>query len=421
LSRYENTIKLLQLHQQILGRYLDRQSTTTTTITMTDPSPQGLSEVDVNTVASPAKKAKTNSTTNDSAVAVYDVIKILTFSMGTSPKQFQVLSCHTLSDLVNIAFEVCDPANGEDAWSHMWYIKVNDRKYESGDFPCVSELRASNCRLQDLSLAPDTVLSLCYDYGRSMYWTFKVDAVEEAGSTAFQKSDYPRAKPMPPPPTITFSTDQVDLDTKYPALNGFLQGSNNIEFNLFQVGNRRNNYGFMKKWVDITTEEMEMSVEKMVFLPDKPKSLAHLLTCMDRGANIPTDGSSNSDWHSIVVLTSNKKHRYDQDTGVCDCEVVAPPDGSSAEEKLETIFPKVAALAGFTKKNPKVSPGWITYENGVLRVVQGKGSPPKRPDTDTAYAGWGVHQPSKDDTILFRVDKTIGSLQELFCTVESLL
>jgi hypothetical protein len=181
---------------------VQRQKTATNT-TMTDPSPPPppqprLSEVDVNTVASPAKKAKTatgstttgssvTATVHDNTVAV-DVVQILTFSMGTFPKQVQVLSCHTLDDLVNVAFEVCDPADGERAWSHMWYIKVNNRKYESGDIPCVSDLRASNCQLKDLSLAPKAVLSLCYDYGRSMYWPFKVEAVEDtAAYTPFQK------------------------------------------------------------------------------------------------------------------------------------------------------------------------------------------------------------------------------------------
>jgi hypothetical protein len=53
---------------------------------------------------------------------------------------------------------------------------------------------------------------------------------------------------VPPPPSITFTTDKVDLDTKFPALNGFLKGSRNVEFNLFQVG-KRQNYGFLKKWV----------------------------------------------------------------------------------------------------------------------------------------------------------------------------
>jgi hypothetical protein len=164
-------------------------------------------------------------------------------------------------------------------------------------------------------------------------------------------------------------------------------------------------------------------VEKIVFLRDKPNSLTHLLTCMDHEVNIPSDGES--DWHSIVVLTSNKKHRFEQEPGLCDCPIVAPTNDNTTTttgEKLEIIFPKVAALAGFTKKNPKITRGWIAYENGVLRVVQGRRSHPKRHiNNKTAYDGLGFHMPSDDDTIVFRVDKTIESLQELFCIVESLL
>ncbi|KAG7358311.1 hypothetical protein IV203_014899 [Nitzschia inconspicua] len=325
-----------------------------------------------------------------------------------------VLSCHNLEDLVDIAFEACDPAGGETANAHMWNIKVGRKTYESGDFPCMSDLRAADAKLEDLSLTPNMTLHLKYDYGTTLKFTLTVESIENAQTlldedATLSISNFPRVLPMPPPPPMTFSTDKIDLSVSFPALDQFLKG--NVDFNLFQVGKRRI-HGFIK-------EDSRYEVLKLVLLPDKPVSLSHFLKCLDTGVSIQSSGSYN--WHSIVILPSEKlvgKYGKETEPGFCDCKVVL--DDPSLE-KLEDIFPKISALAGFGK-DKRVPRGWITYENDVLRVVEGQGSPadPNVPD-NCAFEGDGVHKPAGDDKILFRIDKKMESLHELFCRVEGFL
>ncbi|KAG7349019.1 hypothetical protein IV203_011616 [Nitzschia inconspicua] len=331
---------------------------------------------------------------------------VFTFSLGKSPKKFQVLSCHNLKDLVYIAFRACDPADGETPNDHLWNIQVGPKTYEGGNFPC----------LGDLSLKPNMTLLLHYDYGRDLKFTFNVESIDDAQTllddetTALSISDFPRVQPMPPPPSVTISTDKIDLSKSFSNLDRFL--TRNAEFNLFQVGRRRV-HGFIKR-------TSSFGVMKMVFLPEKPVSLSHFLTCMDAGAAIKSSGDYVL--HSISVLPSDnlvEKYGNYVKPGLYEYRIVRT--SSSEVPKLEGIFPKISALAGFAK-DERVPRGWITYEDGVLRVVQGQGSPPSsdRPKY-SAFDGDGVHKPAADDKILFRIDKKMGSLQELFCSVEGLL
>ncbi|KAG7374824.1 hypothetical protein IV203_013919 [Nitzschia inconspicua] len=328
---------------------------------------------------------------------------IFTFSLGKSPKKFQVLSCHNLEDLVDIAFQACDPADGETPSAHMWNIKVGPKTYGGGNFPCMG----------DLSLKPNTTLLLHYDYGRDLKFTLNVESIDDAQTLLDDKtnvvsiSDFPRVQPMPPPPPMTFSTDEVDLSACFPALDRILK--RRVDFSLFQVGRRRL-HGFIKS---------TSGVMKMVLLPDKPVSLSHLLKCMDVGAGIKSAGMYN--WHSVVILPSDKlvrKYGKDLEPGFCDCRVVLHHPLS---EDFESIFPKFSALAGFAK-DKRVPRGWITYGNDVLQVVQGYGSyVGSHALKGCAFDGDGAHKPAGDDKILLRIDKKMESLHELFCRVEGFL
>ncbi|KAG7374810.1 hypothetical protein IV203_013905 [Nitzschia inconspicua] len=408
---------------------------------MSECTTRRLSNVDVNAASqqdgSPASKrpkivddcrptttdAQEVSTTTASASASPSLASqsVFTFSLGKSPKKFQVLSCHNLEDLVDIAFQACDPSDGETSTDHIWTIQVGRKTYESGEYlflPPESDRRASNAKLGDLSLKPMMALHLHYDFGRNLRLPLNVESIDDAQAlldetetSALSISDFPRVIPMPPPPPITFSTDKIDLSKSFSNLDRILKRKN-VNFNLFQVGKKRI-HGFIKK-------DPTFGALKLVLLPDKPVCLFHLLKCMDFGVGIKSSGGYN--WHSVVILPSNKlvgKYGKEAEPGFCDCNVVL--HDPLLEEKLEGIFPKISALAGFTK-DKSVPRGWITYEDDVLRVVQGQGShlgykAPK----NCAYEGDGVHKPATGDKILLKIDKKMESLQELFCRVEGFL
>ena len=101
--------------------------------------------------------------------------------------------------------------------------------------------------------------------------------------------------------------------------------------------------------------------------------------------------------------------------------MVLSDNSGVAEMTMNSVFPKVAALAG-KKKDKKVPRGWITYQNKSLLVCTGKVLPPKRssPLKGTAWDGLNQFKP-EPDAILFSVNIGIRSIHQLLCAVEGLL
>jgi hypothetical protein len=81
---------------------------------------------------------------------------------------------------------------------------------------------------------------------------------------------------------------------------------------------------------------------------------------------------------------------------------------------LNSVFPKVAALAGY-KKDKKVPKGWVCYKNKTLHICSGNAqkhttNAPK----STAYDGQDQFKP-ESDAVLFTADIEFTSMHHLRC------
>lgn len=87
---------------------------------------------------------------------------------------------------------------------------------------------------------------------------------------------------------------------------------------------------------------------------------------------------------------------------------------------LNSTFPKLAALTGFVK-DKTVPRGWLTFQDGTLRICTGKSKSPKSEAPNTAFHGIGQHEPAAEDGVLFTTCARVDSLHDLFCVAEGLL
>lgn len=165
----------------------------------------------------------------------------------------------------------------------------------------------------------------------------------------------------------------------------------------------------------------------MMYLPVKVGSdLSHYLHCFNHAASV-SDPHGDYNWYSLVVLpesnATDKLVDKFEETQPGFCEVIIAPNPASDVALLNTVFPKVAALAGYAKKKDKKVPkGWISYMNKSLMVCAGKAKAYKsNAPKGTAYQGMHQYDPMGSDDILFQKNVEIKSLHELFCVVEGLL
>lgn len=358
--------------------------------------------------------------------------KLFTFSLDGSTAELELTAGNTLFDLVKVAFEVCDPRPEETVEDHLWNIKiVNDgntsaskkfayygpvtpEEFYGPHGTLLPDVTKTELAHAGTSLKKGTKLILEYDYGRTSEHTFTVRSVETIENPNFEA--YPRRKPDS---TIhcfePFDPPDVNLDEDYSALNQWTFACDgSTEVNLFQAG-RKQHYGYL--------ENDNPWVQRMIYLADKPQSLNHYLECLNVGSQVPV--GSCASWQSIVVLPAGSKKidKYCQDLeeGFIDCRVV--PENNNGSSDLATIFPKVAALAGFGK-DKTVTKGWIRYKNNTLMVVVGTGGTSSRPagaPKGTSYDGSGFHVPGPSDEILLRRHLELHSLHDLFCAVEGFL
>ena len=361
--------------------------------------------------------------------------KIYTFRASHSPKEVQLLSNHTLHDLCDTFCKYTSIGDrGEDVYSHMWNITVESTGacYESGDYECMSALRAQKTALGDLQLsANNATLVLKYDYGStSMYAiTFRGESDLDEDDN---EDDFPaEVEAAAPAGYAKFSVPQdsaIDLNTIFPELNewAFADGEA-VALNFFNPPHK-NNHGFL--------ERGNGACRHMVLMPAAApaKDLAAYLYTLNSGVSlgeprVDGDGCYQFSWYSMVVLpggslTERLRKKWidgaDNDPGFVDVKVV-PSNDYAGLAALNATFPRLAALAGFTK-DPRVPKGWMTYEGKTLRICKGKSLTPKScASRGTAFLGDGQHQPADDAGVLFTVDADADSLHDLFCIAEGLL
>lgn len=346
----------------------------------------------------------------------------------------QLLTSHTVYDLIST---LCDNVaigehEDENANDHMWFIEYKGKKYESGVMECESDLRANDTQLKDLELdVSSPIITLDYDYGAGLKYKIHFLGVEDLvvadGKTSEEAKElYPRRKPIAPPSGYAKydPTDiSINLDTMFTHLEKWIFNSYNVTLHFFQPGRKRN-WGFF-----------EGRVNAMIYLPVKPDNLNHYLSYFDQGAACTRagmeeggDGYPHNNWHSVVVLPKSKstrpllsKYAMNTDAGFCDC--VRANDANPSTD-LNTIFPKLSALAGW-KKDAKVPKGWMTFvkkgDKCSISVYNGnththKSNAPR----GTSYDGYKQHDPM-DDPYLSIDGVEIKGLQDLFCVAEGLL
>ena len=366
---------------------------------------------------------------------------ILTFSMDQYSAYFQILPHQSIRQLVRIAFEVCDPRDGDTDNCHLWTltsprgVAFKSHKGGNASYPEEGEAPTTVQEALEGELETGTSLRLEYDYGGTSRHILKLLSVDDNADATLKDSDFPRRRPEASTPAVSagpsdppapvhfepFVTAEGDnLKASFPNFDKYIFdksfSNSHGEVNLFQVG-RRQVHAFLERR------------RRMVFCPEKAKTLSHFLEMLDKGASIePSRGRHGRpmyNWQSVVVIPENHSKQSaefldDLEEGFCDCEVVPEPANG---KNWDSIFPKTAAFAGFCKDKQFKQKGFIRYSAGVLEVISGSGSPNSLPQAPrgTAYEGKGCHVPAEEDTILFRVDGNFDSIHDLFCKVEALL
>lgn len=346
--------------------------------------------------------------------------EIFTFTLSHSPLKIQLLSKHSLYDLVSFVCEVSSVGDtGSDtADNHLWDIKVPRKgKFVSQPVLFESNKLAENAKLGNLGLKEGDEMKLLYDYGARMDYQFTVGKIQKREETAESDSDFPRIEATELPAGYTkFSTTDIDLNAKFSTLNEWMfeEQGRNVDICLFRAG-KKPIFGYLERGIN--------AISHMIFMPAEPAhDLADYLHCLNAAARLNPNGGYN--WFSVIViprkkLTKKLEDLYGDDLkpGFCEMEVV----DESMENGFNNFFPKVAALAGF-HKDPKIKRGWITYKDGFLRICSGSALPVKcQAPEGTAFHGAQQHQPSSPADVVMEAAVAVKSLHDLFCTVEGLL
>jgi hypothetical protein len=356
-------------------------------------------------------------------------LRVFTFAMSHSPVQVQLLGSHSLFDLVDVICQTTTVGMNESVYDHMWDIFINGI---SGSFNSSEEFVASadygaddggpfriarRAKLEGLDLVEQTKMALKYDYGSTSLYTITLVKIDEVSNE--EASAFPREKLTQMPEKFQeFSIDTVDLNAMFPTFNTFIEQAEMLSVDLFQPG-RKHNYGYVERGNE--------GVKHMIYLPAAPKKeLSNYLHLLDYGSQFTYSMFNGSfpchTWFSMVVFPDgyNKSFgKYGQDVqpGFCDMKVAS----ANPQPDLNTVFPKVAALAGY-KKDKKVPKGWITLKDGILRICSGSSKPIQcNAPPGTAFHGKDQHKPDSPEGILFQGKVEIQSLHHLFCFVEGVL
>jgi len=231
-----------------------------------------------------------------------------------------------------------DGPNSAD--SHMWYITLRDSNYESGDIPCMSDLRANITKLSDLDLGTTKVkMLLHYDYGSTTEYdiTFEGSRDMDEGEDEIM---FPRNNPinsMPAAPVKFVPDIHFDDRNLFPNLHNYIFGmiSDSVIVNLFQP-RKKKHFGFLEK--------EKNGCRSMIYLPVKPTNLTNYLLYFDQGAATEEDGYHN--WHSVVLLPRSQlteqlvsKYKSNEAIGFCDGKIVSDENhGDIVSKALHDLF-----------------------------------------------------------------------------------
>ena len=163
--------------------------------------------------------------------------------------RLQLLGSHTLYHLISalcnytpVGYEGCESAD-----DHLWYVTVDDTKYESSDYPHgivtfdQEALRANRTRLDSLPLYEGCKLYLTYDMGTTSFYTISYmgqrPLTSEENRGMFPRNNISNA--MPPTysryvPTSIDGNEPLNLDTTFSHLQRYIfnSGSTNTTVNL---------------------------------------------------------------------------------------------------------------------------------------------------------------------------------------------
>jgi len=357
--------------------------------------------------------------------------KVLTFALSHSPVKVDVLESQTIYALVDIICRETCVGSDEEVDDHMWDVKIpgkgtfnsSDEYVDMmGDYLSETPSKATITKLGELDLALNTTMTLEYDYGSTSSYSI---TVIDRSKTTLTTSAFPRRAPVEQKPvgSTEFHTDQVDLNGMFPNLNNWITTASkaSLGLNFFQAG-KKHNYGFFERGNE--------GVCHIMFLPVKPLDLGEYLHTMDHAAQFKYkrgDYGPNVSWYSLVVFpssnlstTATEKYMREEEPGFCEATIA--PKVPQQDVNISQVFPKLAALAGYGKKDCTAPKGWITYKNKILRVCSGKaraykGKAPKY----TAWDGIQQHEPEGPSAVLCETQVDLQSLHHLFCTVEGLL
>mmetsp|Transcript_36915 Transcript_36915/g.79698 ORF Transcript_36915/g.79698 Transcript_36915/m.79698 type:complete len:456 (-) Transcript_36915:995-2362(-) len=368
---------------------------------------------------------------------------ILTFATGHDKfARLQLLSTHTLYDLVATLCKYtpvgCKGNEGPD--DHLWHVNYRGHQYQSrSDYVSPSPIRANKTKLEHLSLERGSLFMLTYDYGTTSTYQMTLlesrDANDEDDLSSFPRNQLKYGIPVTyqkyqPPTNCSYKL----LDAQFSYLNDWIfHNATSVTANLFQAG-RKKNYGFMDNKFT------------MMYLPTKPDNLANWLECFNRAAStkpagVEQEGYTHYTWQSIVPIPRSNltqqlinKYKSNEKHGFCDAPIVedhASYPGPLAVD-LQTIFPKIAALAGL-RKDKRVPKGWISFnrrkDTGTgdlqynLVICKGNARESRKSKAPKGLAFEGENQHESVEEPLFQISNGIEvrGLHDLFCVVEGLL
>ena len=359
--------------------------------------------------------------------------KVLTFAVSHSPVQVQLLESNTIFDLVDIICRSTTVGMDETVYDHMWDVSVpgisgpfnsSDAYVDlEGEYSHETLRKASITKLGELGLKSGMTLQLKYDYGSTTYYDITFNGEHELDeSRDGDANSFPREKSLKKPAeVIEYQTDQVDLNAMFSSFNSFYKNAAMPNINLFQPG-RKKNYGFVSRGNE--------GCKHMIYLPAKPDAdLSNYLHTIDYacrfkhstmnscGAEFPMNS-----WYSMIVFPNEYNKSYGKygehlEPGFCDMKK-AP---MNPHPGLNSVFPKIAALAGY-KKDKKVPKGWLSYKDKTLLICCGSAkSADFRAPPGTAFQGEGQHDPETSEAVLFQTKENVQSIHQLFCVAEGLL
>ena len=141
--------------------------------------------------------------------------------------------------------------------------------------------------------------------------------------------------------------------------------------------------------------------------------------------------SGDYNWHSVVPLPKSKitqqltkKHKREEERGFIDVPIVEDHYHymESPTNDLETMSPKVAALAGL-RKDKHVPKGWITFtkigNRCSLAIFKGNAcnTPKSNAPKGLAFEGENQHDPVEEPLFQVSGGGKIKGLHDLFCVV----